>query len=285
MFLTHFDNSFPNREDDGIPYVFGSGLCREAHFRMPLYQYWCRKLHQVPNYHRKQWEWVYICQVLYERGSLKPGLNGLGFGVGKEPLVPLFASFDVNILATDLDLTKAKDLGWVQTNQHSDGLRDLNGQGICPDSVFGSRVSFKYVDMNSVPTDLGSFDFIWSSCAFEHLGSIRQGLDFVINSSKLLAPGGVAVHTTEFNITSNERTLDNNPSFVLFRKKDLEILTEELRALGYLVEPIDFEAGSDTLERYVDLPPYVDTPHLRLQLAGEYTSTSAGIVIHAPGVN
>jgi hypothetical protein len=59
-------------------------------------------------------------------------------------------------------------------------------------------------------------------------------------------------------------------------------LVKELESEGYEVEPIDFSSGEDELERYVDLPPYLDEPHLRLQLAGEYVSTSLGIIVRAP---
>ena len=77
-------------------------------------------------------------------------------------------------------------------------------------------------------------------------------------------------------------TLDNNPSFVIFRRCDIELLVDELRSEGFDVEPIDFSSGEDELERYVDLPPYLDEPHLRLQLVGEYVATSLGIIIRAP---
>lgn len=249
---------------------------------MPLYQYWCKKLNEIPRYHRKQWEFVYICQVLYERAMLFENATAVGFGVGKEPLVAYFASLGINTLATDLDLTQARDLGWVSTDQHSNDLASLNDRGLCNSEKFLQHTRFRNVDMNHVPKDLGSFDFCWSSCAFEHLGSIQKGLQFVIESARHLKPGGVAVHTTEYNVTSNEDTLDNNPAFVIFRKCDLEALALALHSLGYIVETIDFESGSDELERYVDLPPYLEAPHLRLQLAGQYTATSIGIIIHAP---
>jgi SAM-dependent methyltransferase len=225
---------------------------------------------------------VYICQTLYERGYLREGLSAIGFGVGKEPLVSYFASCGVNVLATDLDLSKAQELGWVSSDQHSDNLSGLNERALCDSEKFSALASFRTVDMNHIPQDIGTFDFCWSSCAFEHLGSIRKGLDFVMNSARLLKPGGIAVHTTEYNVTSNSKTLDNNPSFVIFRRCDIELLVDELKAEGFEVEPIDFSSGEDELERYVDLPPYLDEPHLRLQLANEYVSTSLGLIIRAP---
>lgn len=278
-----FLQAVPDYSRYSAPIVFSSMLCRQQHFHLPLYTYWCRLLAEVPRFHRKQWEFVYICQALNERGLLRPGATGIGFGVGKEPLVSYFASRGVKILATDLNFSKAKELGWVSTEQHSSCLDGLNERGLCEADVFLDHASFREVDMNHIPSDIGRYDFCWSSCAFEHLGSIRRGLDFVINSAKLLKPGGVAVHTTEYNVSSNSDTLDNNPGFVIFRRCDIELLVEELRLEGFEVEPIDFSSGNDDLEQHVDLPPYVDEPHLRLQLAAKFVSTSLGIIIRAPG--
>lgn len=278
-----FSLSVPDYSGITAPYVFSSMICREQHFHLPLYTYWCRVLGEKPRFNRKQWEFVYICQTLFERGYLRKGMSAIGFGVGKEPLVSYFASCGVQVLATDMDFLKAEKLGWVLTDQHSDNLNALNERGLCVEQEFYKRASFRNVDMNEIPKDVGTYDICWSSCAFEHLGSIRKGLDFVLNSSRLLKPGGIAVHTTEYNVSSNTKTLDNNPSFVIFRRCDIELLVKELESEGYQVEPIDFSAGDDELERYVDLPPYLDEPHIRLQLAGEYVATSLGIIVRAPG--
>lgn len=261
-------------------YTFGSTLCREQHFRMPLYKFWCNAIKEQPRLHRKQWEFVYICQTLHERGMLTEGRSGLGFGVGSEPLPALFASYGVNVTASDLDLSKASELGWVATDQHSNSLSDLNKLGLCDEEKFNRLVSFMNVDMNNIPSNLTGFDFCWSSCAFEHLGSIENGLAFVRNSIKTLKPGGVAVHTTEYNLSSNTDTLDNNPSFVIFRRQDIELLVATLQQEGHFVETIDFYPGNDTFEQYIDMPPYIDEPHLRLQLAGKYNSTSIGLIVH-----
>ena len=94
-----------------------------------------------------------------------------------------------------------------------------------------NHVKLRSVDMNSIPDDIEGYDFTWSACAFEHLGSIDKGLEFVKNSLKCLKPGGIAVHTTEFNASSDQNTLTSGPT-VLFRKKDLELLGEEKCARG-----------------------------------------------------
>ena len=83
--------------------------------------------------HRKMWEWLFICEALFERGMLRPGRRGLGFGVGKEPLVALFASMGVEVLATDLDPERAREQGWTETGDEYAGERAaLNGTACAP---------------------------------------------------------------------------------------------------------------------------------------------------------
>lgn len=157
--------------------------------------------------HRKQWEWLYIASALFEREKLNPGLKGLGFAVGKEPLPALFARHGCDILATDLHPSKASAQGWDSKNeQHADTLMDLNKPHICDSAIFFCNTSYAYVDMNNIPARLNnSFDFCWSSCALEHLGNIENGIKFVINSLKCLKSGGVAVHTTEYNVFQTKK--------------------------------------------------------------------------------
>lgn len=279
---TTFRDSIPDHSGVNSPFVFSSTLCREQHFRMPLYAYWCNQFKETPKLHRKQWEYVYICQVLHERGLLQHGRRAIGFGVGKEPLPAFFASQGIRVLATDQDIESARKSGWVHTNQHSTDVSSLNDRGICDPATMAANTEFRNVDMNAIPKDLGGFDFCWSSCAFEHLGSISRGLQFVLNSAKLLKPGGICIHTTEYNVFSNDDTIDDNPSFVIFRRRDIEHLATMLNQAGFVVEPIDFWPGEDQLEQYIDLPPYLDEPHLRLELAGRFVSTSIGLIVRAP---
>ena len=74
--------------------------------------------------------------------------------------------------------------------------------------------------MNRIPHLEPAYDFCWSICSMEQLGSIERGLAFVEKSLSVLKPGGVAIHTTEFNYLSEDETIDNG-STVLFRKKDI----------------------------------------------------------------
>ena len=68
---------------------FTSTVCRQVHFSLDQYRYWTKAMRERPLFHRKQWEFVYIAQALFERRMLAPGRRGLAFGVGKEPLPAL----------------------------------------------------------------------------------------------------------------------------------------------------------------------------------------------------
>ena len=92
-----------------------------------------------------------------------------------------------------------------------------------------------------------------------------------------LKQGGVAIHTTEFNLSSNGHTLESR-DLSLYRRRDIQELAERLMRAGYNVEPIDFDPGEALIDDYVDLPPYREEPHLRLRI-GEYDCTSIGLII------
>jgi len=254
-----------------------SQACTQAQFADPAYAYWCDVIGEAPRYHRKQWEFCFILQVLARRGMLAPGLQGLGFGVGEEPLSSVFAARGVRVLATDLAPHQARDAGWVETAQHAAGKAALNLRGLCDDSRFESAVDFRFMDMNAIDPDLHNrFDFCWSACALEHLGSIQKGLRFIERSVDCLRPGGVAVHTTEFNCSSDDETLDHD-STVLFRRSDFLKLAKRLTAKGSEIQ-FNFDIGDQPLDRHVDVPPYTVDNHLKLRIA-RWTSTSFGIVV------
>lgn len=254
-----------------------STMCRQEMFAEPYFSYWTTKVGSVPVYHRKLWEFVYICQALWERGAIRVGARGLGFGVGEEPLTAFFASQGCKILATDIAAEAAVGAGWIETAQHAAAKENLRLPRVCSDQMFDENVEFETCDMNAIPERFRGFDFCWSACALEHLGSIENGLRFIERSVDTLAPGGWAVHTTEFNLSSNEHTLSEG-STVLFRRRDFEALAARLTGKGHRVAPFDFEPGLQPLDRYIDLPPYRVEPHLKLALSG-YATTSFGIIV------
>lgn len=254
-----------------------SQMCTSAQFDEPAYDHWVSVMQTQKHMHRKQWEFVYVMQVLDRYGMLQSNSRGLGFGCGHEQLPAIFAARGCSIVATDLSAEDARSAGWSASNQHSAGLDQLRYSNICPPERFDEAVTYRPVDMNAIPEDLTSFDFCWSSCALEHLGSIRAGLDFIVNSLRPLKVGGIAVHTTELNLISDEDTIDNE-STVLFRRSDFERLALELISHGHEVAQFCYDQGDKPLDRHVDMPPYSDDNHLKLAL-NRFVTTSFGIIV------
>lgn len=255
-----------------------SQACTQAQLEEPHYSHWCAQIREPPRMHRKQWEYCYIMQALHINDMIEEGRRALGFGVGNEPMAAMLANNDVSVVATELAPEEAKNAGWVETEQHALTKQQLNARNICDPEKFERLIDFRFMDMNKIDRDLyGQFDFVWSACAFEHLGSIAKGLEFVVNSVKCLKPGGIAIHTTEFNCSSNDETVDN-ASTVLFRKKDFELLERRLKSKGCRIE-FNWNLGQKPLDLHVDVPPYSSNEHLKLQIE-QFLVTSYGIIIH-----
>lgn len=210
---------------------------------------------------------------------LAPGKTGLVFGVGTEPLPSLFASLGVSIVATDAPPDIIKESGWVETNEYADSKKILLNKNIVEEDKFNNLVSYRHCDMNNIDNELRGFNFCWSSCCFEHLGNLKNGMDFVINSvEKTLKLGGVACHTTEFNLSSNDDTVEDGPT-VIYRRNDIEELAFKLRQRGHEVDEIVFSNNTNPIDLFVDIPPFHDNfPHLKLELE-KYVVTSVGLVI------
>lgn len=256
----------------------GSTLCRQLHFSLDEYRWWAGKMGRRPRLHRKDWEWFYIAQSLLEAGMLRPGRKGLVFAVGREPLPAVFAAFGCDILATDQAAEQAVQSGWAASNQHSLQVDSLFNAAICPAEQFHAHVSFQSMDMNAIPENhKGLYDFCWSSCSLEHLGSLEHGMRFVEDSVATLKPGGIAVHTTEFNLSSDDETIET-PSLSIYRKRDIAQLIARLEDAGHEVAPFDWTMGGGFAETVIDLPPYKQSPHLRVKV-GEFAVTSVGMVI------
>lgn len=257
-----------------------SQTCTAAQFDEPAYDRWLERLKLEKHRHRKQWEFVYVLQVLARYGVLVPDARGLGFGVGSEPLPAMMAAMGARVTATDLDPGDPRAKDWAETDQHG-GLDALRRPDICDEASFAERVAFRAVDMGDVPGDLTGYDFVWSTCALEHLGSIRAGAAFVERSLACLRPGGLAVHTTELNCSSDADTVTEGGT-VLFRRRDLDRLAVELVSHGHGVAQLKYDLGDLPQDGFVDLPPYGREPHLKLALDG-YVTTSFGMVVRRAG--
>jgi SAM-dependent methyltransferase len=231
----------------------------------------------VRNISRKAWEWCAIAAVLEERAMLEAGRTGLGFAVGNEPLPSAFARHGVSVLGTDLASDEA---GWALTGEHAKSAEHLFHPDLVDRSAFDRCVRFQPADMRDLTGFASaSFDFVWSSCSFEHLGSLHAGIQFVLDAMRLVKPGGVAVHTTEFNVGSNTDTWESGGS-VIYRKQDIEELGYRLRRTSSGLEQVDFEAGTHRYDIEYDYPPYFKhgRKHVKL-LLGPHISTSILLVI------
>ena len=264
-------------------------LTKESHFDsqefkciLDLY------LKESKRYHRKQWELVYILQMLNLKGLLH-NTKGLSFASGEENLVPILANNGVNITASDLELEEAREKGWATNdtnNQHSTGISQFmkHVPRLCDYNKLKSNMQFMTIDMNNIPDNvkLGKYDFAYSCCAFEHLGSISAGLNFVIESIKCVKINGIVVHTTEFNIDSLNSDYDGatlqEKNCVIFRKSDIEKLKVHVENLGHKMYEIDYDTGNGYYDTIIDVPPYSDNTHLKLKI-GTFKSTCIGIII------
>jgi hypothetical protein len=260
-----------------------SQLCRFEELNSNEFRNWSIKLGLSWQKQRKLWELAYICQVLYENGMLKEGKRGLGFAVGQERLPSFFVSLGCEILATDLPIdSELKDV-WEKSNQYLSNKNILNEYNLCPEEIFNKKVNIREVNMNNIPKDLTDFDFTWSTCSFEHCGNLKLGLEFLENQMQCLKVGGLAVHTTEFNLTSNKNTITEGLTCI-YRKRDLINFSKKI-SKNYKVLPFDFRIGHLPENFIVDNFPYFangDNPtkvnHLRLNL-DNFASTSIGIII------
>ena len=266
-----------------------NSLSTQAAIESDWARHWCNELKIPVIYHRKVWELAFVLQSIHNAGLIRPGARGLGFGCGQESLPSYFAARDVTIVATDQAPQSAERAGWVQSGQHATAIEQCFMPHLVDRARFERNVAMRCVDMNDIPDDLTDFDFCWSICALEHLGSIERGLAFIENSLKTLRPGGLSVHTTEFNIREEGGTVDNWPT-VAFQRRHMERITARLRAQGHKVAPFDYSLGDGPLDRFVDLPPFShdlpehinkwlgDPAHIKLAMDG-LVVTCIGIAV------
>jgi hypothetical protein len=267
--------------DPNFPPGVRSRVCTKSQVREPWFTAWCGELGESPRAHRKLWERAYVAHVLDTLALLAPGARGLGFAVGREPLVALFAGRGCRVVATDLPLDAKEARAWRLSGQLGQGLDDLRSDSLCDQDRFHELVTWRSVDMRAVPDDLRGFDFCWSACALEHLGSLEAGVTFVERSLGTLRPGGVAVHTTEYNVRSDDDTVATGPT-VLYRKQDMLALAARLERAGHHVAAFDFAPGVGVADEYVDVPPYSAEPHIRVWF-GSFVTTSLALVVRSAG--
>jgi hypothetical protein len=230
-------------------------------FFEPSFKKWaCNEMGWQFGFNRKLWEYAFILNAIDVYG--KANGRGVGFGVGREPIVEVLLRQGAKLVVSDLMDAEAQPKGWESMN--FSGLEKYD-------------IRFMYVDMNKIPDELRNFDFLWSCGSFEHIGGLQQGLAFVKRSLACLKPGGLAVHTTEYNSSDNSATFES-PGLSIYRQKDIEGLAEDLSRSGHKIE-CNFTKGDHALDAIVSDETSPWEISLKVKVCGQ-VATSIGIVIH-----
>ena len=100
------------------------------------------------------------------------------------------------------------------------------------------------------------------------------------NAMRFLKPCGIAVHTTEYNVSSNDETLPKAKT-VVYRRRDIEQLAMTLRKQCCGMETVDFDTGTHPFDLNYDREPFFRSgrKHLKLEIGG-FVCTSIVFVIH-----
>jgi 2-polyprenyl-3-methyl-5-hydroxy-6-metoxy-1,4-benzoquinol methylase len=276
-------------ETQARPVGLKSKTSTQADIESDWVRHWASELKTAVIYHRKLWEMAFVLQGLFEHGHIREGARGLGFGCGVEPHPSYLASRGVQVTITDLDQQSASALGWIDTDQHAATLDQAFHPHLVSRDEYDSLVDFRVADMNAIPAELRGYDFCWSMCAVEHLGSIEKGLAFLRNALATLRPGGLSIHTLEFNVEDDGPTIDHWLT-VLFQRRHLEAIAAQLRREGHDVAELDFDYGTGPLDKFIDIPPYAGDPkmdptslvgnplHLKLGIDG-FVATCFGLIV------
>ena len=111
---------------------------------------------------------------------------------------------------------------------------------------------------------------------FSSSSSAQKGMDFIIKSLDVLNPGGISVHTTEFNLSSNE-TIDV-PFNAIYGRHFFDNLRIEIERRGHVFEPVDYRLGDNPKEDDVQYYNQPQKPHIKVSAYGT-VFTSIGITI------
>jgi hypothetical protein len=249
-----------------------SQLVSASQFYEPRFRELVSRLSLEAVLDRKIWEYCFIVNAIETYAVTGPGTRGLAFGCGMEFITSVLAAGGSEILATD----------YVEQshNWQARGLEDLYSSAHIDRSSFDARVTFQHLDMNQIDPSLTGFDFLWSTGSLEHIGGYDKGLAFVENAMNCLKPGGIAVHTTEFTLTSEVMGHDT-PSLSFYCRRDIEQLAARLINAGHMTI-LNFERGNTVADMHVDTPPYNYGRTLCAHFSGHVISSIGLIVQKGP---
>lgn len=252
-----------------------SQLCTASQFSEPTFLEITEALGLQPSQRRVLWEQVYITSVIATEGLVGVGRRGIGFGLDRDRLPALFSSRGVEVLATSPR----------PTDELSFDMEQLRTRFFYPEIIhledFDQLITFDFAELGEAPAALeGSFDFCWSSGIPPRLGSIAAAISFFEASLRVLRPGGIAVHTFDFNLSADERTQES-PNLVILRRRDIEELAQRLHAAGHSMLPLNTHPGFTREDELVATRP--GGPDQLKRRYGAVIATSAGIVLRKAG--
>jgi hypothetical protein len=263
--------------DPDLPWTFQpptldkpvSQLCTTAQFDEPAFLEIIQAMSLRPGRTRLLWEQAWIVSVLATEGLVARGKSGVAFDAGRERIGALLASRGVTVLGTGGDIDDDRDAE----------ARRL--QLFYPEVVhiddFDTLVSFAELDPRQARRmPPASHDFCWSVGIPGRLGSIEAALDFFEASLVALRPGGLALHTFSFNLTSDAATWEL-PDLVVLRRRDIETLAARLAPAGHRLVTFNTHPGHDTADETVKTEAHGPIGHR--QRHGFAVVTSFGLAI------
>ena len=194
--------------------------------------------------HRKLWERCAVAQALEERDMLRPGRKGIGFAVGQEPLPSIFAAHGVHLVASHFHFE-----GVTRSLGHNRPTRRLTqGYSLAQGAVRSRFRSAGHVrdhrHARSERSSSRSLRFRLEFVLIRTPWHSRGWSTFLVDSLESLKPAGVAVHTTEFNVSSNDATVESSAN-VIYRRKHIEAFDARLRGMECGIEALNTDPGHD----------------------------------------
>lgn len=148
-----------------------------------------------------------IFRALSSKGKLHPAAHGLAMGAGTEKLIYAIVPQVAKTMVTDLYLPNS---GWVGVR--TDNPRDLILQK-APWPIDAQKVDAMAMDMRKLDFPDESFDFCWSTGAFEHIGRDEDFLRHFSEVERVLKPGGVYAFTTAITFGGVTEAIPHNYYF------------------------------------------------------------------------
>ena len=140
---------------------------------------------------RKHWELDYLVDCAERLNLLRSDVRALGMGAGREVLMFYFARHCKQVVATDL---YSADTHWREAN--AGGLQDI--YQAAPFEYPRERLQIEVSDMRKTGFADNSFDFVWSCSSLEHVPTLYDVYQTLVETHRVLRPGGHALITMEY---------------------------------------------------------------------------------------